>query len=369
MYLKSWFYIFFKFYKYSTKKTKVYNNVKPQKTRLRILLDLLLWFVREGTFNDMYFAFGINHSPSSQNSFLSRRYLLKHKLAIEKALSRHLTSYNYDSSLLTKDKFILNNYLKASGIPVVNNEGLVIDGIVYLSNGRQITLSAFLFEVSRIVFKSPLLEAGEGVFFVHRVTKEFQVNGAVRSLDWLIFNFGKSLWALQVPVYSHLAFHSFNSTALNTTRIVTILSKNVPVYLTGFQSFATGNAMIDSWSKGSIYVGIDPIKFSLKGFGLTSLQDIRSGWLERHPDTNVPFAGFSVPFLKESIELCIRAHRFLYYNFLIGWDVAITQNGPLILEANEKPGMNVAQCLDGGLKEKFTAHSNYTINYLKNKQL
>jgi len=33
--------------------------------------------------------------------------------------------------------------------------------------------------------------------------------------------------------------------------------------------------------------------------------------------------------------------------------VAITDSGPLIIEANEKPGMNVAQALNGGLRQKI----------------
>jgi hypothetical protein len=43
------------------------------------------------------------------------------------------------------------------------------------------------------------------------------------------------------------------------------------------------------------------------------------------------------------------------FNFVIGWDVAITDEGPMIVEANEKPGMNVVQCLDGGLRRRIEA--------------
>jgi hypothetical protein len=50
-----------------------------------------------------------------------------------------------------------------------------------------------------------------------------------------------------------------------------------------------------------------------------------------HPDTGVRFEGHAVPFYEEAVALCRR--------FLIGWDVAITPRGPLILEPNLFPGL------------------------------
>jgi glutathione synthase/RimK-type ligase-like ATP-grasp enzyme len=69
-----------------------------------------------------------------------------------------------------------------------------------------------------------------------------------------------------------------------------------------------------------------------------------------------------IPFIKESVKLCINAHRLLYFNFIIGWDVAITDEGPMIVEANEKPGLNIAQCIDGGLGEKIIKHALQILN-------
>ena len=59
-----------------------------------------------------------------------------------------------------------------------------------------------------------------------------------------------------------------------------------------------------------------------------------------HPDTGVRFEGHAVPFYEEAVALCRRAHLALVPDlFLIGWDVAITPRGPLILEPNLFPGL------------------------------
>jgi hypothetical protein len=122
-----------------------------------------------------------------------------------------------------------------------------------------------------------------------------------------------------------------------------------PVYLAGFQSFATNKATTDSWSKGSVYVGIDNESLCLKEFGYYNLDVRDKSLVLEHPDSRIAFKGYTVPFLKDAIDLCLKAHNLFYFHFVIGWDVAITNKGPVIVEANEKPGMNAVQCIDGGL--------------------
>jgi len=71
-----------------------------------------------------------------------------------------------------------------------------------------------------------------------------------------------------------------NSSALNSTRIFTILNEGEPEFLCVYQGFATGNATSDSWQHGSVYVGIDLEHGTLKKFGMTSVSDKRNGLLE-----------------------------------------------------------------------------------------
>lgn len=55
-----------------------------------------------------------------------------------------------------------------------------------------------------------------------------------------------------------------------------------------------------------------------------------------HPDTNFRFEEFEVPYAQESKDLCAELSNCLP-NRLIGWDIAITNKEPVVIERNIKP--------------------------------
>ena len=89
---------------------------------------------------------------------------------------------------------------------------------------------------------------------------------------------------------------------------------------------------------------------------LTTMIDIRTGEVvtdavdqnkytdhAAHPVTGTAFRGLKLPFWEESIDMMRRAVPLASKISNIGWDVAITEKGPLIIEANTIPGFNTAQ--------------------------
>ena len=89
---------------------------------------------------------------------------------------------------------------------------------------------------------------------------------------------------------------------------------------------------------------------------LTAMIDIRTGEVisdavdqnnlvdyAEHPVTGVPFKGLKMPFWQETIDMMRKAVPLASKISNIGWDVAITEDGPLIIEANTIPGFNTAQ--------------------------
>lgn len=54
-----------------------------------------------------------------------------------------------------------------------------------------------------------------------------------------------------------------------------------------------------------------------------------------HPKSGEPFAGFQLPMWTEALDLVQRAALTFLPLRTIGWDVAITPDGPLLIEANE----------------------------------
>ena len=63
----------------------------------------------------------------------------------------------------------------------------------------------------------------------------------------------------------------------------------------------------------------------------------------RNPLTGVEFEGFQVPFFEEAKQLALDAAACLPGIRIIGWDIAITPDGPEIVEVNDDPGPDLLQ--------------------------
>jgi hypothetical protein len=53
-----------------------------------------------------------------------------------------------------------------------------------------------------------------------------------------------------------------------------------------------------------------------------------------HPITRVEIVGFKIPFFKEALQIVTDAALYNKKNRSIGWDVAVTENGPELVEGN-----------------------------------
>tara|TARA_B100001939_G_scaffold348192_1_gene373634 strand:- start:26198 stop:27277 length:1080 start_codon:yes stop_codon:yes gene_type:complete len=56
--------------------------------------------------------------------------------------------------------------------------------------------------------------------------------------------------------------------------------------------------------------------------------------ISHHPETGKSLIGFQVPHWKQCVDLVLRAQKHFRPHKTIGWDVAITDEGPLLLEGN-----------------------------------
>lgn len=62
-----------------------------------------------------------------------------------------------------------------------------------------------------------------------------------------------------------------------------------------------------------------------------------------HPGTDIKMTGRVIPFWSEVIRLCINAAFKLKECKFIGWDVAITEKGPLLIEGNHTPDLDMVE--------------------------
>jgi hypothetical protein len=149
---------------------------------------------------------------------------------------------------------------------------------------------------------------------------------------------------VQPRVEAHSSLADLTSGALPTVRVTTCLNERGEPEIVGavFRMAIGGNRVVDNLHAGGIAtsVGLDDGKLSsASDLGM----DAKLGWLDRHPDTDAAIAGRTLPLWAETKALAVRAHRSFTDRVLVGWDVAITDGGPLIVEGNSSPDLDIMQ--------------------------
>ena len=71
--------------------------------------------------------------------------------------------------------------------------------------------------------------------------------------------------------------------------------------------------------------------------------------LTRNPVTNKKFFNFKIPYWSELKEITMNAQKAFYHIKSIGWDVAISSKGPVIIEGNTSWGTTGLQAANGGI--------------------
>lgn len=133
-------------------------------------------------------------------------------------------------------------------------------------------------------------------------------------------------------VQQHSALNELSSSGLNTIRLITEVGPNKEVRVLGGLLRVSINSHVDNIAMGNIACEVDLQTGVLIGNGVYS--DITKPEVENHPVTGKKLKGFKIPFWKEAIEMVKAAALYNTGNKSIGWDVAITDNGPSLIEGN-----------------------------------
>ena len=82
--------------------------------------------------------------------------------------------------------------------------------------------------------------------------------------------------------------------------------------------------------------------------------------VERHPDTNVVFDGYKIPYYKEALALAKSCMKIFYGIKTVGWDIAITSDGPIVIEGNDDWGLAAHQMVENqGWAERYFKYLNH----------
>ena len=144
---------------------------------------------------------------------------------------------------------------------------------------------------------------------------------------------------LEEAVIQHDKLNELHPTSVNTCRIVSILKDDgnvdiVTAYL------RIGNGMhVDNFNSGGMVV---PINVETGIIEYPALDKVGSLY-EIHPMTNTRIVGFKIPLWNQAKDLVKNLGKVVPEVRLVGWDIAITNKGPVVIEANDFPGHDIYQ--------------------------
>lgn len=122
---------------------------------------------------------------------------------------------------------------------------------------------------------------------------------------------------------------------LCTVRIVVLLEKAGPLVVHALFRVAAGNNMVDNLRHGALGNSCGPVEVATgKVLRQVAYVDACEREITQHPDTGEPITGFVLPDWEAGIALCKRAALCFGGFRLQGWDLALTDRGPTLVELN-----------------------------------
>lgn len=334
------------------KLSQSYYPSENRKSKLRILNDLLSWLFRHREVNSYYYVYGFDRRQGvDMDNYLPYRAFRK----IRNHKNLHPSdsaSYNY--LCILRDKFVFSQFVSSLGFPTPRNLAILDRrSITWLDQMRTTPLDELLRDKGLYfdAFCKGLAGInGRGVFPLRLHNSKLSVNGEEITLDQLKDRLnGQCL--IQERVQQHGKMRELHPHSVNTIRLVTFNNGgDVQVFSAGLRIGTKGRSL-DNWTAGGILVGIDLESGRVREEGF--YKPGYGGRVGRHPQTDVPFSGFEIPYFNDALELAKGLHGYLYGIHSVGWDIAITEAGPIIIEGNDDWDGAVPMALEKNFKQRF----------------
>lgn len=233
------------------------------------------------------------------------------------------------------NSFIIGNTV--TFVDSINAFGELLEKVVLTMSG----------EDSVFIKKTYDSRGGKNIFKICQAN--FPLNEGL--LDELYHNILNSAYIFQETVVQHDEMNRINPSCVNTIRIDSIIDQEGNCELgSAFLRLALDQQSVDNLSSGGVCVGIDLESGMMSKEGFTLINKVGGHTFQKHPITGVTFEGFKIPYFDELKQLILKAAQLTPSLRTVGWDVAITPTGPVIIEGNNTYGLTKHDLTYGGYK-------------------
>lgn len=271
--------------------------------------------------SDMLFSI-FKYNISILEYFQFRFFELEHAERITWAGSGYMYEYQkimnpLDNRSILSDKRLFNSEYNE----FINHFSVSLD---QLDNDNNLFNKLIPNRTERIVIKSSSGGCGIGIEVLP--TKDL----TYEKLKSKLIETGNDL--VEDYVVQHDDLMKLSSSGLNTIRIITQLTADNKVDIIGCRLRITVNSHVDNLAAGNIVASINTDTGVVYTDAVYS--DMTKPPLAHHPITGIKIKGFKVPYWPQTIKLIQNAAIKNLKNRSIGWDVAITNSGPELIEGN-----------------------------------
>lgn len=322
----------------------------PERKPLKqIARDLISFAKRKDPLKSYFKRLAFRNGAGDANNYLARTDLNK-MYAIKRRGEGWMRNFD--------DKLLFDQLMRPSGLSLPDLLGYTRMGSLVCPSGELVPLhdqNVLAESLSDLLSGSPngalfakpiIAQQGRGAFLLNRDN----VGDKVSLFHEAVFN---TDYIIQEDLQQHEEMSTLYPNSINTLRIVVGQHKEGSVRpLTAIVRMGSGDRSVDNVHAGGLFVGVDLATGCLKTYG-HRIYSFGGGRFREHPDTGQVFEGYQIPLFDQVIDLAVQSHTRLP-NPYVGWDIGVTPAGPVIIEANSAPYIEMMDIAHGGLRNNPT---------------
>lgn len=302
----------------------------------RIVADFLELYETKGLTQDEYYEMEFEkRSEAFRSSFLGlneQRFYLDYLNPVKYyslARNKYLAHKILDNTGVRKSK--LYCYYQPEAHYIFSDESASdIVGVLCILKAK---------DVQSCVIKTTESSHGDNVWVIKRI--EYKDNDAMLTrFDgkelFLSSVLGQDPLIFESVVHQTKQFADFNESSVNTVRFMTTLypDGSAKIIATFIKIGRAGRCVDNAGGGGNVDVCIDTdtgeIKYAIQYDGWRKIKDI-----EKHPDSGSQLNGVIIENWDAIKSEVIRFQQAFPYCKAAGWDIAITDEGPVVIEVND----------------------------------
>lgn len=275
------------------------------RNRFLVILDMIICSIKYGAAFYDYQEFEFyNLNKNERKTYLTR--------ALNNKIVKKYNNKEY--WYIFNDKFIFNEKFKN----YLNRD------VINLNLASFDEFKDFVENKNKIIAKPNCGEGGKGIQLIN-------IDDDIRKIYDRLKK--ENICLVEEVISQHKDLSKLYNKSVNSLRMFTFYDGYESHFLQAVLKLGNGG-FVDNFSSGGMYCFVD-----LDGKVITPAIDQSDNIYSKHPLTNQDILGFEVPYFKEAIELVKNASTVVSEVKYVGWDVAITDNGPVLIEGNCYPGI------------------------------